>query len=71
MEGAWQGRAHHIVSFCLRRGALELSAHHHLEGGTLERREQDKGKAKARQGFKGTSKGKVKARGKERGPKVS
>jgi hypothetical protein len=35
-----------LLSFCLRRGALELSVHHHLEGGTLERRVQDQRQGK-------------------------
>jgi hypothetical protein len=58
MEGAWQGRAHLLWSFCLRRGTLKLSAHLSLEGGTLERRVQDQGQGKGKARFKGTSKGK-------------
>jgi hypothetical protein len=52
-----------LLSFCLRKGTLKLSAHLSLEGGTLERRVQDQGQGKAREGFKGTSKVKGKARG--------
>jgi hypothetical protein len=36
-----------------------------LEGGTLERRELQQGQGKGKQGFKGTSKGKVKAKARE------
>jgi hypothetical protein len=52
----------------LEEGAhLSIGAHHHLEGGTLERREllQRQGKVK------GTSKGKVKAKAKGRESKAS
>jgi hypothetical protein len=51
-----------LFGFCLRRGALELSAYLHLEGGTLERRELQKGKIKGKTIVKGTSKEKVKAK---------
>jgi hypothetical protein len=48
----------------LRRGALKLSVHLSLEGGTLERRELQQGQRKGKARVKGTSKGKVKARAK-------
>jgi hypothetical protein len=37
-----------LLIFCLRMGALEKNAHHHLEGGTLERRVQDQGQGKGK-----------------------
>jgi hypothetical protein len=46
----------------LRRGALKLSAHLSLEGGTLERRELQQGQSKGNARVEGTSKGKVKAK---------
>jgi hypothetical protein len=61
----------HLWSFFLRRGALKLSAHLSLEGGTLERRELQQGKSKGKQGLKAQAKERSKQRHKERGPKVS
>jgi hypothetical protein len=53
-----------FVSFCLSRGTLELRAHHHLEGGTLERRELLQGKRKGKQGSKASSKRQGQRKGK-------
>jgi hypothetical protein len=58
----------HYCGVLLEEGThLSIGAHHHLEGGTLERKEllQRQGKVK------GTSKGKVKAKEKGRGSKAS
>jgi hypothetical protein len=50
-----------LLSFFLRRCALELSVHHHF-GGRHERREFQQGKGKGKKEVKGTSKGKAKAK---------
>jgi hypothetical protein len=51
-------RAHSIVEFLLEEGALELSAHHHLEGGTLERRGLQGQRQRAKARLKAQAKGK-------------
>jgi hypothetical protein len=51
-----------FFGFFVRRGTLELSAHLHLEGGTLERRVIQQGKSKGKERVKSTRKGKVKAK---------
>jgi hypothetical protein len=64
LYGIWRthGKGGHIPLFVffLRRGTLELSAHLHLEGGTLERRALQQEKRKGKERVKATSKGKVK-----------